>query len=745
MVLTNAPTNHSTTFFRQGGGVASLPQTPQADHNLHFPQPHTHSLATTAQFSPVSRPTTSSFPLHQHISLEPLLDMCQPTASHFPPPIHSPAHAGPNELETEPLNSEYEDEGLFDIDDELWDHFTETEYENNHCMPTPCGCHRKPIGSCPKYIEDHINRIWQASKVYGQQPNMDSIRIPLPKPSFPIESWKLAMGSYFDAEELLQAFRFGWDLSFSSPPAPLDAPRNLSTVSIAPHDVDTYIRVELEHGALLGPLNPKKLPFQIYHSPLGLVDKKGSTVRRTIVDASQKGQGINAYIPANWHRGKQWQLKLPNTASIVESIRRVREKYPGQKVLLFKIDMSRWYRWFFLDPNQTRFLAIKWNGMSFIDLVLSFGNRGAALCAQRTSWAICHIFRTQVPPHPGTYNAGVSCHCTHHCECGDNDAQCYIDDVIAAVPECLASLQYEAFLNLANYLGLTLSSTPGHLSPPARQCVALGILFDLEANTVSLPEDKVSAIHTLLDEWLSRETATVRDLASLAGRLLYASRVVYPGRLFLNRVLATKRRASFINEPTILDSAFKADLVWWQSSLTLTNGISFLEFKPEVEVSMDASSDGWFQGLPGLAGFNHATGDYFACPPPSHLLHLGIADLELLCHLIVARLWAHQWAGVQVTGHTDNQATWHLLRRGRSRVDIRLRMARTFATLQLEQKFQWNSAWISTHDNILPDALSRAGSKHYRDVFSNHCVALGLRTRQCRVTPDMFSFDPSSD
>ena len=426
MAQPSARTNHSTTFFRLGGGVASPPQTPQAVPLLAFPQPntHPHSLSTSSPYSQNSHPPLSAF--HPH----------RPNISPVITPVNLPANSAPKETELETLESEYEDsEGLYDIDDELWDHFTESECDNIPVVPTPCQCHQKPVGSCPSYIEVHVNRIWQASEVLGLLPNMDSLRIPLPKPSFPIEAWRLAMGSYFDAGELLLAFRYGWDLSFTSPPAPRDAPRNLSTVSIAPHDVDTYIGVELEHGALLGPLNPNKLPFKIFHSPLGLVDKKGSKVRRTIVDASQKGEGINAFIPANWHRGKQWKLTLPNTDSIVESIRRVRSQYPGQKVFLFKIDMSRWYRWFFLDPNQTRFLAVKWKGMSFIDLALSFGNRGAALCAQRTSWAICHIFRTKVPPHPGTFNSGLSCRCTDHCGCGDNDAQCYIDYVIFAVPE----------------------------------------------------------------------------------------------------------------------------------------------------------------------------------------------------------------------------------------------------------------------------------------------------------------------
>ena len=53
--------------------------------------------------------------------------------------------------------------------------------------------------------------------------------------------------------------------------------------------------------------------------------------------------------------------------------------------------------------------------------------------------------------------------------------------------------------------------------------MALGLLYDLEANTVSLPADKVSSMLLMLDEFLAATYATDRQLASLVGRLLYAA------------------------------------------------------------------------------------------------------------------------------------------------------------------------------------------------------------------------------
>ena len=169
---------------------------------------------------------------------------------------------------------------------------------------------------------------------------MDGLRIPLPRPVFPIQVWKLVLQPYFDGPEITAMLEFGWDYSFLADPTPKDATRNLASALQAPADVDVYIRTELEHGALLGPLDLGDLPFRIFHSPLGTVPKV--PVRRTITDCSQIGAGINQFISAHEHRGQTWKISLPTTATIVDLIKRNRRRYPGQQLTMFKCDYSRY-------------------------------------------------------------------------------------------------------------------------------------------------------------------------------------------------------------------------------------------------------------------------------------------------------------------------------------------------------------------------------------------------------------------
>ena len=605
----------------------------------------------------------------------------------------------------------------------------------------PCPCHSLPRGSCPEIKDYHVNRIRRGLEQFGITPNMDSLREPLKFPSFPLANWEWALRGYFDAREILDGLRFGWDVSFSQYPTPRDAKWNLQGASLFEKDVQAYIDQELKFGALVGPFDEADLPFKTFCSPLNTVPKKNSATRRTVVDCTQCDKGVNAFIDAHLHRGKYWKLSLPNSQSIITRIQRARQRYPGQRILIFKLDFARWYRWFVLDPVATIFFAIRWRGRIFIDTALSFGNRAAALAAQRVIWAVVHMFRTRVPPFPGSFNSGIDCACSDHCQCGENDAEGYIDDFIGFVPQCLAQVQFDAAVQLTQFLGLRLSETPGHVSPPSASCECLGILYDTDNNTMCLPQDKVRDISALLLDWSNKTRATDHELAVLCGKLLYCCNVIFAGRLFLNRCLATKRFASRLPEATYLTQDFYDDIKWWIDAIKLRNGVSFLVPDAELHVSLDASSNAWHEGKPGLGGFNHASNQYFSCTVPDEMADWCIANLELLAHVVAFHLWAAEWKNSVVMVHTDNQACYWLLTKGRSRDDLRLRMSRWLAMQQITKEFRSQSAWIPTSENTLADSLSRYGEQEHRDNFDAYRKAAAKTPIRCHVVPEHFAFN----
>ena len=70
----------------------------------------------------------------------------------------------------------------------------------------------------------------------------------------------------------------------------------------------------------------------------------------------------------------------------------------------------------------------------------------------------------------------------------------------------------------------------------------LGLQFDTVAMTVSLPLDKPE-IQLLVYTWSLKPTATLKDLCTILGKLLYISYVYPLACLFLNMMLETLRQS----------------------------------------------------------------------------------------------------------------------------------------------------------------------------------------------------------
>ena len=143
------------------------------------------------------------------------------------------------------------------------------------------------------------------------------------------------------------------------------------------------------------------------------------------------------------------------------------------------------------------------------------------LGAQRSSDGLAWAVRTQLPPSPGKENSGRFCHCPDKCQCGDNRTMAYVDDFIGAYKKADSEFLWNSFLHLLSELGLKPSEIKGHLCPPAEKIIGLGVLIDLQENTLAVPTDKLESTIYLLQDWVARTEASKRQLQKLLGVLLH--------------------------------------------------------------------------------------------------------------------------------------------------------------------------------------------------------------------------------
>jgi hypothetical protein len=72
---------------------------------------------------------------------------------------------------------------------------------------------------------------------------------------------------------------------------------------------------------------------------------------------------------------------------------------------------------------------------------------------------------------------------------------------------------------------------------PTTSITFLGIEIDSSTMELRLPADKLSLLRLELDDFKVRKRASKKQLQSLAGKLNWASAVIWGGRVFLRRII----------------------------------------------------------------------------------------------------------------------------------------------------------------------------------------------------------------
>ncbi|MEW8547203.1 MAG: reverse transcriptase domain-containing protein, partial [Candidatus Thiodiazotropha sp.] len=474
-----------------------------------------------------------------------------------------------------------------------------------------------------------------------------------------------------------------------------------------PRNVQEFLDKEKTYGAILGPFNYNPFACNVTISPLNTVPKKGSDERRIILDLSYpKGSSINDNVSKDFYLGEKVELSYPGVDQLVEII-----KLKGRNCLLFKRDLKRAYRQIPIDPGDSSLLGYCFNGKLYFDKVLSFGLRSSAFICQRITSSITYI-----------------------CKILQILIVNYLDDLAGADTPEKAWASFSELGKVFLYCGLEESVEKA--CSPSTEMVFIGVLFDTETMTLKVTSERLVEIRSMVFEWLKKDTATLKELQSLLGKLNFVAHCVKPARIFICRLLNWLRRIQNKSNAQPIPLEAKKDLEWWSHFLPIYNGISMMDVEdwssPDEVLSCDACLTGcgaWFEG------------NFFHCEFPSFIMNqnLHINALELLTIVVAVKIWGSALKGKKVVVNCDNSTSCRVLNTGFSRDCFLQSCLREICYFAAINEFQIKASLLSSSENRLADNLSRWTIKsRYSELF--HEFVAGMTVTEHIVHESFFNF-----
>ena len=469
-------------------------------------------------------------------------------------------------------------------------------------------------------------------------------------------------------DQVLHGLRYGFDIGFQGIGIST-SPRNLRSALNNADAVSTAVQLEVERGHTAGPfLTP---PFPVLHcSPLGAAPKKDGSVRLVLDLSSPRGCAINEGINKD-----DFSVQYSSFDDAVNMVRDI-----GPAAFLAKLDIKHAFRICPVRLDQLHLLGYNWRGHYYVDLRLPFGSRSSPYIfnnvARLLAWAMVTV-------------------------CGIMFLLHYLDDFFICAPnrhECASYM--DIFLNTCHDVGIPVAhdKTEG----PTQVITYLGIEIDALNQVIRLPQDKLTALGTLLDSWVSRKKCTRRELESLIGSLSFAGKVVKPGRLFLRRLIdlstTVASRKFFIQ----LNCEAREDILWWHRFLRTWNGVEIfhtpLVTSHDLRLFTDASKLGMG------AVFRNA---WFSVPFPERFHHFNINVLELFAVLSAVFAWGNQWNNRAIQFFTDNTCILRVWSKGSCKDKHIMVLLRLLFFFCAEHNIHLLFSHLPGKTNIDADDLSR--------------------------------------
>ena len=504
----------------------------------------------------------------------------------------------------------------------------------------------------------------------------------------------------YEDQEVVEWIRYGWPMGRLPTLAdPAITHKNHKGATDYPQAMKNYIDKELKRGAVMGPYDKTPFTGKVGISPLSSRPKKDSEERRIILDLSFPcGMAVNNGIPKDNYMGWQAKLTFPKVDDFAFRIYSL-----GRDCVMFKVDLSRYFRQLPMDPGDHSLIGYIIDGQIYFDKVLPMGMRSAPYIAQRVTNAIAYIHRQM---HYFLLN--------------------YVDDFVGAEMKQHIWQAYQALTGLLEDLRVEVSKEK--LVPPTNRLEFLGITFDSTSMTMEISQEKMAEIMQELNCWLTRTQAMRHEVESLIGKLQFLAKCIGAGRIFLSRLIEWIRGMNRKDSYSIPAEARK-DIAWWGRCAMAHNGISLIWLHKEPEPDSIIATDACLVGFEGTKGNQYFRGKF-----PKHLENSNIAYLEILAVMSALKVWGESLTGLYFWVHVDNEAVASVLNTGGCRNIELQNVLREIALIAAKHQFVIKARHISGISNRVPDWLSRWHQGAACREFRNYSKDKGLKHIRVRQT-----------
>ena len=556
------------------------------------------------------------------------------------------------------------------------------------------------IDRCEFWV--NANRITRES---GKE-NWKESRIPVNN-NWDLNTFEKWLDRYEDTR-IIQYLRYGWPLNAHDTSINTTVPPNQAGARQHPEEIRSYLKSELQAGSIIGPFKRNPFGKHARFSPLDTRPKRDSEELRVILNLSYpfKGNSVNRSIGKEiYDEEDNMTLRYPSVDDLAKLIRK-----KGRRAKIMKRDLSKAYRQLFMSPNSIHLLGYRFENLLYFDVTLSMGSKSAAYCCQRTTNAITYVYNKH----------------------GYEDVN-YLDDLGAAEEESKAEEAYDCLGWILDTIGIKESKKKA--CPPAFIAVFLGILFNTLTMTMEITKDRMVEIRNILEEWESKQKATLREVQVLLGKLNFAASTIRAGRIFISRLINSLKEFPD-NGYKKIDENMKKDILWWKRFMGDFDGISIMPpikwDAPDTIMQTDSCLDA-------CGGFSQ--GEAFTTRFPKWIKsnkEIHINELELLAIIVAVRIWKDKLENRNVLAFCDNEVSVEVVNSGRACNRFAQSCLRELCYLNATNNAVIKLIHLPGSENRIADCLSRWGKQEKRQEFEE--LTKGAEISFTEVTEEHFRF-----